>query len=302
MGESVDAEAAGRAGLAQDLLDSIFKVATELVRGSRASLLLRDDATTDFVIARAVGIADEVKKQVRVRQGEGVVGSVALSKRSLLVRADDAVGSRSGDPGRYRTTAFMSVPILVDDVSLGVLNVADPVDGGSFGENDLLVLELLASHIGAVLLQREQGEAMQKLAETDPVTFLFNRRHFDRRLDAELNRALRAESLLSLLMIDIDHFKLINDRFGHRTGDTVLRAVATGIKQAVRLYDVPTRYGGDEFAVILPEADSDVASRVARRVLEKTGQQPLPPDIAAAGSPIGLSIGIATYPRPSGDS
>ena len=302
MGESVDAEAAGRAGLAQDLLDSIFKVATELVRGSRASLLLRDDATTDFVIAHAVGIADEVKKQVRVRQGEGVVGSVALSKRSLLVRADDAVGSRSGDPGRYRSTAFMSVPILVDDVSLGVLNVADPVDGGSFGENDLLVLELLASHIGAVLLQREQGEAMQKLAETDPVTFLFNRRHFDRRLDAELNRALRAESLLSLLMIDIDHFKSINDRFGHRTGDTVLRAVATGIKQAVRLYDVPTRYGGDEFAVILPEADSDVASRVARRVLEKTGQQPLPPDLAAAGSPIGLSIGIATYPRPSGDS
>ena len=302
MGESVDAEAAGPAGLAQDLLDSIFKVATELVRGSRASLLLREDATTDFVIAHAVGIADEVKKQVRVHQGEGVVGSVAMSKRSLLVRADDAVGPRSGDPGRYRTTTFMSVPILVGDVSLGVLNVADPVDGRSFGENDLLTLELLASHIGAVLLQREQGEAMQRLAETDAVTFLFNRRHFDRRLDAELNRALRAESLLSLLMIDVDHFKSINDRFGHRTGDVVLRAVATGIKQAVRLYDVPTRYGGDEFAVILPEADSDVASRVARRVLEKTGQQPLPPDLAAAGGAIGLSIGIATYPRPSGDS
>jgi len=90
-----------------------------------------------------------------------------MSKRSLLVRADDAVGPRSGDPGRYRTTTFMSVPILVGDVSLGVLNVADPVDGRSFGENDLLTLELLASHIGAVLLQREQGEAMQKLAETD---------------------------------------------------------------------------------------------------------------------------------------
>jgi len=152
MGESVDAEAAGPAGLAQDLLDSIFRVATELVRGSRASLLIRDDGTADFVIAHAVGIADEVRKQVRVRQGEGVVGSVALSKRSLLVRADDAVGPRSGDPGRYRTATFMSVPILVDDVSLGVLNVADPLDGGSFGENDLLTLELLASHIGAVLL------------------------------------------------------------------------------------------------------------------------------------------------------
>ena len=82
----------------------------------------------------------------------------------------------------------------------------------------------------------------------------------------------------------------------------MLRLVATGIKQAVRLYDVPTRYGGDEFAIILPEADSEVASRVARRVLEKTAAQALPPELAPAGRRIGLSIGIATFPRPSGDA
>ncbi|MHB8631854.1 MAG: diguanylate cyclase [Candidatus Limnocylindria bacterium] len=293
---------AAPAGLAQDLLDSIFKVATELVRGERASLLLRDDATSDFVIAHAVGIADDVKQQVRIRPGEGVVGSVAASKRSLLVRSGDAVLSRDGPPGRYRTASFMSVPVLVDNESRGVLNIADPIDGPSFGEDDLLTLELLASHIGACLLQREQGEAMQRLADTDPVTWLFNRRHFERRLEAELNRALRAEHLVALLMIDVDHFTSINDRFGHRAGDAVLRAVATAIKQAVRLYDVPTRYGGDEFAVILPEADSEIASRVARRVLEKIAAQTLPPELAAAGRTIGVSIGLATFPRPSGDA
>ncbi|HEV2011697.1 MAG TPA: diguanylate cyclase [Candidatus Limnocylindria bacterium] len=284
-------------------MDSIFKVATELVRGERASLLVRDELTTDFVIAHAVGIADEVKKQVRVRQGEGVVGSVAASKRSLLVRTGDVLPAREGaDPGRYRTSSFMSVPIIVDDESRGVLNVADPLDGRSFSEDDLVTLELLASHIGACLLQREQGEAMQRLAETDPLTWLFNRRHFDHRLDAELNRALRAEHLLALLMIDVDRLKSINDRFGHRTGDAVLRTVATGLKQAVRVYDVPTRYGGDEFAIIIPEADSEVASRVARRVLEKIAALPLPLELAAAGETIGLSIGIATFPRPSGDA
>ncbi len=294
---------AGPAGLAQDLLDSIFKVATELVRGERASLLVREDATADFVISHAVGIADDVKKQVRIRQGEGVVGSVAASKRSLLVRMGETVpGQERGPVGRYRTASFLSVPILVDDESRGVLNVADPLDGRSFGEDDLITLELLASHIGACLLQQEQGEAMQRLAETDPLTWLFNRRHFDRRLEAELNRALRAEHLLALLMIDVDQFKSINDRFGHRTGDAALRVVATGIKQAVRLYDVPTRYGGDEFAIILPEADSEVASRVARRVLEKTAAQTLPAELAAAGRTIGLSIGVATFPRPSGDA
>ena len=290
-------------GLAQDLLDSIFKVATELVRGERASLMVRDDATTDFVMANAVGIAEEVRKGVRVRAGEGVVGSVAASKRSLLVRGDDIQGGRAeGERGRYRTASFMSVPILVDDESRGVLNVADPLDGASFGADDLVTLELLASHIGACLLQREQGEEMQRLAETDPLTWLFNRRHFDQRLEAELNRALRAEHLVSLLMIDVDRFKTINDRFGHRVGDTVLKAVAVGIKQAVRLYDVPTRYGGDEFAVILPESDSEVASRVARRVLEKTAAQALPADLTAVGLAISLSIGVATFPRPSGDA
>ena len=294
--------ALGASGLAQDLLDSIFKVATELVRGERASLMVRDDATTDFIMANAVGIADEVRRRVRVREGEGVVGSVAASKRSLLVRSGDLNPGRLEDAGRYRTTSFMSVPILVDDESRGVLNVADPVDGRSFGEEDLTTLELLASHIGACLLQREQGEAMQRLAETDPLTWLFNRRHFDQRLDAELNRALRAEHLVSLLMIDVDKFKTINDRFGHRAGDTVLKAVAIGIKQAVRLYDVPTRYGGDEFAVILPESDSEVASRVARRVLEKTAAQALSADLASAGLSISLSIGVATFPRPSGDA
>jgi diguanylate cyclase (GGDEF)-like protein len=294
---------AGPPGPAQDLLDSIFKVATELVRGERASLFVRDDGTTDFVIAHAVGIADDVKKLVRIREGEGVVGSVAASKRSLLVRIGEGVPSGiDAAPGRYRTTSFMSVPILVDDDARGVLNVADPVDGRSFGEDDLLTLELLASHIGACLLQQEQGEAMERLAETDPVTRLFNRRHFDRRLAGELNRALRAEHLLAVLMIDVDQMKSINDRFGHRLGDSVLRTVANAIKQAVRVYDVPTRYGGDEFSIILPEADSEVASRVARRVLEKLAALPLPAELVAAGRRISLSIGIATFPRPAGDA
>jgi len=288
------------AGLAQDLLESVFKVATQLVRGERASLLLREDASSEFVIAHAVGLADEVKRVVRVREGEGISGRVAASKRSLLVR--DTEGSPADGNGRYRTASFLSVPILVDNESRGVLNVTDRTDGLPFEENDLETLELLARHIGACLLQQEQGEAMARLVETDPLTWLFNRRHFDRRLEAESNRALRAEHLLALLVIDVDDFTSINDRFGHQVGDQVLRAVATGIKQAVRLYDVPTRYGGDEFAVILPEADTEVASRVARRTLDRIAAQGLPPELAAEGRAISVSIGVATFPRPLADA
>jgi len=225
---------------------------------------------------------------------------VLASKRSLLVRGGDAPFTVSG--GQYRSDSFVSVPIMIDDDARGVLNVTDRFDGRPFEETDLATLEILAGHIGACLVQQEQGEALQRLAETDPLTWLFNRRHFDKRLEAETNRALRAEHLLALLMIDVDKFKLINDRFGHRVGDQVLKAVASAVKQAVRLYDVPTRYGGDEFAIILPEADTEVATRVARRVLEKAETVTLPGELRDAGIPLSLSIGVATFPRPAGDA
>ena len=286
---------------AQDLLDSIFRVATELVRGDRASLLLRDDETSEFVVVRALGLAEEVQRRVRVRPGEGIAGHVVASKRPLLVRgAEDMPMPASA--GHYRSTSFVSVPVLVNDESRGVLNVADPSDGRPFGQADLQTLQILAGHIGACLVQQEQGEALQRLAETDPLTWLFNRRHFDKRLEAESNRALRAEQLLALLMIDVDKFKSINDRFGHRVGDQILKGVASAIKQAVRLYDVPTRYGGDEFAIILPEADTEIASRVAKRVVEKTELVLIPGEMRDAGVQIRLSIGVATFPRPLADA
>ena len=285
---------------AQDLLDSIFRVATVLLRGERASLLLRDDATSDFVIARAVGLAEDVQRQVRVRPGEGVAGHVVASKRPLLVRtaSDMPVPLRVG---HYRSESFVSVPVLVNDEPLGVLNVTDRADGTPFEMGDLRTLEILAGHIGACLVQKEQDEALLRMAETDPLTWLFNRRHFDKRLEGETNRALRAEHLLALLMIDVDKFKAINDRLGHRVGDQVLKGVASAIKQAVRLYDVPTRYGGDEFAVILPEADTEVASRVAKRIIEKLDAIALPPEMRETGMRMSISIGVATFPRPLSD-
>ena len=236
-------------GRAEDLLDSIFRVATELVRGERASLMLREDASDDFVIAHALGLAEEVKRVVRVRSGEGIAGHVVASKRSLLVRGDETPVPVRG--GQYRSDSFMSVPIMVDDDARGVLNVTDRFDGRPFEETDLATLEIIAGHIGACLVQQEQGEALLRLAETDPLTGLFNRRHFDTRLEAETNRALRAEHLLALLMVDVDKFKLINDRFGHRIGDQVLKSVASALKQAVRLYDVPTHSGYLGFRVAL---------------------------------------------------
>lgn len=282
--------------LAHELLGSIFRVATELVRGERASLMLREDENSDFVIARAVGLAEDVRRQVRVRVGEGIAGKVAAERKAVLAASGTEVATARGT---YRTKSFVSVPIVVNDVARGVLNVADPIGDGDFTSDDLATLEMLAGHISACLMQQDQEEALKLLAETDPLTWLFNRRHFDRRLAAEADRARRSEHLLALLMIDVDGFKRINDTYGHRVGDQVLRAVSGAIREAVRVYDVPTRYGGDEFGIILPDADTESAARVGKRVLEKLAAVPLPEGLAAAGERISLSIGAATFPRPA---
>lgn len=285
--------------LAQDLLDSIFRVATELVRGERASLMLRDTDDTDFVITRAIGLAEDVKRQVRVRVGEGIAGRVAAEKRAVLAASGTEISTQRR---AYKTRSFVSVPIVVNDVARGVLNVADPVGDHDFSTEDLATLEMLAGHIAACLQQQDQEEALKLLAETDPLTWLFNRRHFDRRLQAEADRAKRSEHLLALLMIDVDGFKRINDSFGHRVGDQLLRTVASAIREAVRVYDVPTRYGGDEFGIILPDADTESAARVGRRILEKLAQASMPDEMARAGERITLSIGVSTYPRPALDT
>ncbi len=279
---------------AQDLLESIFKIALALVGGERATLMLRDTNDTDFIIAKARGLAEDVRQHVRVREGEGIAGRVIASRRTLLGRADRAAGIE----GRYRSDSFVSVPILVRDRTEGVLNIADRADGGEFTSADVETLELLANHIAACLVrQRVEGHLRQlaELAETDPLTELFNRRHFDRRIAVELERARRAGDPVSLLLIDVNAFKEINDRLGHAVGDEVIRHVADGIRRSIRAYDVPVRYGGDEFAVILPSAEPGTARRVGERIVGTVAGS-IPRHVVEAAPNVGVSIGIATAP------
>src|SRR5207245_10816408 len=122
--------------------------------------------------------------------------------RSLLVRDAASAPIVTAGEGSYRSESFVSVPIVVDNEPRGVLNVTERIDGRPFDQADLETLELLAGHVGAVLVQQQQGEPLQRLAETDPLTSLFNRRHFARRPEAAPTPAHPAGHLLPPLWID----------------------------------------------------------------------------------------------------
>lgn len=154
----------------------------------------------------------------------------------------------------------------------------------------------------AIELARADNARLEALAHTDPLTQLLNRRALTVRLVAELERVRRYNSPLTMLMIDIDHFKAINDTHGHLAGDEVLRGVAGMLLRAVRSVDMVARYGGEEFVIALPETGEQGAVAFAERLRQRVESHPFPEVTAAHKRGVTVSIGVSTFPAPHVES
>ncbi|AOE87168.1 response regulator [Pseudomonas sp. TCU-HL1] len=246
--------------------------------------------------------------------------SLALQLKPTVILQDLVM---PGVDGLSLLAKYRAVPAL-HDVPIIVLSTKEEptVKSAAFsaGANDYLVklpdaIELVAriryhSRSYVTLLQRDEAhralrESQQQLLETnlvlqrlmnsDGLTGLSNRRHFDEYLDMEWRRALREQSELSLLMIDVDHFKGYNDSFGHVAGDEALRRVAEAIRASgSRATDLAARYGGEEFAMVLPGTASGGARLLAEKVRRSIEALAIPHDKPVAGSVLSVSIGVAT--------
>jgi len=140
---------------------------------------------------------------------------------------------------------------------------------------------------------QQANQALEELAITDGLTGLYNHRHFHETWDRELRRAERDEKPVGLLLLDLDHFKDYNDRYGHTAGDEALRAVADGLRRSLRSSDIAFRYGGEELAAILPGCDRDAACRVAEGV--RATLRRIPRSVERP-RPVTVSIGVASFP------
>jgi diguanylate cyclase (GGDEF)-like protein len=290
------ARRAGRLGA----VDSVCRQAAEQAARSLAAervavALYRSDEHRLAVVATCGYPLAEVE-DVRIEPGEWVMGHVYASRRAVVVRDVRRLRALSVVTRRYRTFSFAAVPIIADRTVIGVLSATDKIDGTSFGRQDVATLRAIAG-VAALGVVAARGDAearrLARAATVDSLTGLFNRQYFDLRLHQEIERARRTSSALTVLMIDVDDFKVINDTQGHALGDGVLQAVANTLRSVVRVFDVCARYGGDEFAVVMPNSERTRASATAERIGESIARSCGRDARLAGPSLVTVSVGAA---------
>jgi diguanylate cyclase (GGDEF)-like protein len=281
--------------------NAIVSNSKELLRSERASLMVLDEDANELILKAAAGFATDPATVGKVRVGEGVSGEVIDTGKAMMVADLRMVGRKPAPPERsYKSNSFISYPITIGGRKVGVLNVTDKVGGGTYDDVDLSLLEIIGPQV-ALALERaewqERATEFQLMSITDPLTALTNRRYLEERLAEELSRSKRSDYPMSFLMIDVDDFKAYNDKNGHQAGDVALQITAHCLKGALRSADVASRYGGEEFCILLPQTGIAEAGTIAERVRHRVSTTEFPHGKSQPLGRVTISIGVATYSK-----
>lgn len=216
-----------------------------------------------------------------------LIGDIDTHKKPLIRKSQRIFAEN------YRTKNCAIVPLICQDRVVGVLNLADKMDADCFSSADIALIELFGQLVGASIGNIKLFEKIQRQATIDGLTGLVNHKTFYEILEKELWRSRRYGGQISLIMVDVDNLKKINDAYGHRAGDKVIREISARIKECIRQIDTAARYGGDEFAVILPNTLLRDANVVAQRMVDAVANSPATWNKEQIA--LSISVGLGQY-------
>jgi diguanylate cyclase (GGDEF)-like protein len=227
-----------------------------------------------------------------LRVGEGLAGWVAVTGEPGVIPS--LSGPRAASPEPEVETA-LAVPILVRNKTYAVLALYGRAEG-MFHPTDVDSVWQFVTRAGVGIENVIRHQEAQRRSITDGLTGVWNRRYFEMRMREELERSVRHSHAFSVLMVDLDNFKEVNDRFGHRSGDEVLVEVARRMTESTRELDTCARYGGEEFVLLLPETDSEGARFAANKLRRAISSKPI--RVTDVGDlAVTVSVGVASYPE-----
>jgi diguanylate cyclase (GGDEF)-like protein len=285
------------------VLRTIMQKVEEFLHPDTWSLLLMDETKQELYFEIATGEGSAALKDIRIKVGQGIAGWVAQTGEVVIVpdtSRDSRFFAKVDEKTKMQTRSIVAVPVRFRDRSLGVIELINCVGPAGFGERDLALLEVLSDFAAIAIENARHVQKIHELTITDDCTTLYNARHLNFVLETEIYRSQRYNYEFSLIFIDLDHFKSVNDTYGHLSGTRLLSDIGNMVKSNCRLIDFAFRYGGDEFVVLLPQTSKEnaliVARRLHKRIREHIWMQDLGLEIR-----ITASVGVASYPTDSRD-
>jgi diguanylate cyclase (GGDEF)-like protein len=285
------------------VLEMIMKQVDRLIKPKAWSLLLVDEASSELKFEIAVSPVAEKLKGITLKQGEGIAGWVAQHGVPLLipdVREDLRFATQFDEQLSFKTRSIIAVPLKIHERVIGVIELINSYEELIFDDVDQSILTAIADFAAIALVNARNFDRINELVVTDDLTGLYNSRHFGHMIESEFLRAQRYQMELSLVFLDLDRLKRINDAHGHLVGSRMLSELGRLIGKHIRECDRAARYGGDEFVIILPQTGKQQALNLAVKLLELMRSTKFLSDDSQEIR-ITASFGVATYPQDGGN-
>ena len=288
----------------EEVIKTMVDTIRDMVNAEQWSLLLVDEYSNQLYFKIIVGKNADTIKDERLNIGEGIAGWVAKEGEYLIipdVSTDNRFSSKMDDMSGNKTNSIVCIPLKSKNKILGVIEFINIVDNESFIHNDFALLTTITDYAAIAIENARYVSKIKNMTITDDLTGLFNSRYLNRFLEYETEICRRYLTSLSLIFIDLDGFKLINDSHGHLCGSKILKEFGDLLHKNIRRVDMACRFGGDEFIIVMPQTTKDSAYQVAIKIRDIINSTEFLIDEGVHVN-ITASFGIAAMPEDADDA
>jgi diguanylate cyclase (GGDEF)-like protein/PAS domain S-box-containing protein len=286
-----------------DVLDTVMNLAGDLFRAQAYSIRLLDENETVLRVAAHYGLSEEYLRRGPIEMGKSIAGAVAKNRRPIYVPdALDYGGLHKVEVARQEgLKSILCFPLMIREDCIGVMTFYHKKTH-RYSDDEMHFLAAFAGSVSIAVDNARLYEKQTRLAISDGLTGLCNHRFFHESLNEEVVRAGRYERNVSVIILDIDHFKKYNDAHGHQAGDRLLKELSAVLTNVARLNDVVGRYGGEEFVYLLHEANKGEAMLFAKRLLQRVADHVFEGESVLPGGKLTVSLGVASFPEDASSS